>query len=173
MTVTVRRNPAVVLPGEEGAKTSLALAVATPDGRQTPLEPVADLADPNRWTATYFPDRGGRFTVDVRLLRAGEEGTTDAANQQTEFLVEGSKIELENPTPNIAVMGRIARLTGGVYADVDDPKAAEDLVASLPSAPRIVRQEQTTHMWNSPALFMIFLALVCAERIVRRRNHLV
>ncbi len=173
VTVTVRRNPAVVLPGEEGTKTSLALGVTTPDGRQTPLEPVADLADANRWTATYFPDRGGRFTVDARLLRAADEGAADAANQQTEFLVEGSKIELENPTPNVAVMGRIARLTGGVYANLDDAKATEDLVASLPSAPRVVRQERTTHMWNSPILFVIFLALVCAEWIVRRRNHLV
>jgi len=173
VTVTARRNPAVVLPGEESAETSLALAVTAPDGRKTPLEPLADLADANRWTATYFPDRGGRFTIDARLVRASDEGAADAANQQTEFLVEGSKIELENPTPNVAVMGQIARLTGGVYAELDDAKAAENLVASLPSAPRIVRQERTTHLWNSPVLFVIFLALICAEWIVRRRNHLV
>jgi len=173
VTVTVRRNPAVVLPGEERAATSLALAVTAPDGRRMPLEPQADLADVNRWTATYFPDRGGRFTIDARLRRAADKGSADAANQQTEFLVEGSKIELENPTPNSAVMGQIARLTGGVYAELDDAKAAENLVASLPSAPRIVRQERTTHLWNSPVLFALFLALVCAEWIVRRRNHLV
>ncbi|HUU10288.1 MAG TPA: glutamine amidotransferase [Phycisphaerae bacterium] len=173
VTVTVRRNPAVMLPGEEGGETSLALTVAAPDGRTAPLVPAADLADPNGWTATYFPDRGGRFEVAARLLRAAGEGTADVATQRTEFLVEGSKIELEDPTPNVAVMGQIARLTGGTYAELDDEKATGDLVAALPAAPRVVRKTRTTQMWNSPALFMVFLVLICAEWVVRRRNHLV
>ena len=173
VAVSVRRNAAVVLPGEDSAKTSLALAVSTPDGRTMPLAPTADLADSNRWTATFFPDRGGRFVVAARLVRDGDGGSADVATQQSEFLVEGSQIELEDPTPNAAVMGQIARLTGGVYAEIDDERATADLVAALPAAPRVVRHVRTTHLWNSPALFSVFLVLVCAEWIVRRRNHLV
>jgi len=182
VTVTVRRDPAAMIPGQEDAKTDLALAVTTPDGRTTALAPRREVADPNRWTADYFPDRGGRFTVSARLARAnagGEgEGTgagraADVANDQTEFLVRGSSIELEDPTPNAAVLARVARLTGGTYADLADPQAGAAVLAALPTAPRVVREVRTTQVWNSPGLFVVFLALVCAEWIARRRWRLV
>ncbi|MBE3070772.1 MAG: hypothetical protein IMZ66_11115, partial [Planctomycetes bacterium] len=140
VAVTVRRNPAVLLPGEEGKETSLALAVVAPDGRTAPLVPDADPADPNRWTAVYFPDRGGRFQVAARLVRSGDGASADVANQQTEFLVEGSKIELEDPTPNAAVLAQVSRLTGGLYAELDDDKASAELVAALPATPRVARE---------------------------------
>jgi len=173
VTVTVRRDPAAMVPGQEGAETTLALAVTTPDGRTTSLAPRPDVTDPNRWTADYFPDRGGRFTVSARLVRATEGGTTDTANDQTEFLVRGSTIELEDPTPNAAVLGRIARLTGGAYADLDDPQATAALLEALPKAPRVVREVRTSQVWNSPGLFVVFLVMVCAEWIARRRYRLV
>lgn len=169
VTMTVNRNPAVMLPSEEGEKTSVELTVITPDDRSIPLAPTSDPANVNRWTATYFPDRGGRFQVTVRLLGAD----ADLANEQTEFLVEGSRIELEDPTPNTAVMQQIARSTGGLYAQISDDLAVEKLIRSLPREPRVTNKVQMSQLWNSPYFFIIFLILVSTEWIVRRRNQLV
>ena len=173
VSVTVRRNPAVMIPGEDAAQTSLALTVDNPDGRSTRLTPVSDVTDPNLWTASYFPDRGGRFRVLAALTRAGTEDKTDLANQETEFIVAGSRIELEEPSPNTAVMQEIARLTGGVYAELNDEQATEALVNGLPTAGRITAKVRTSQVWNSPALFLVFLVLVSTEWTLRRRNQLV
>lgn len=171
--VSVRRNPAVMIPGADGSETSLDVTVINPDGRKTPLSPDADATDPNLWTASYFPDRGGRFEVWARLARAGGDERVDVANRQTEFIVEGSKIELEDPTPNNALLREIARLTGGVFAQLDQPEETAALVDQLPAGARVTAKVHTSHVWNSPVLFLLFLALVTVEWIVRRRNQLV
>ncbi len=169
VTVTVNRNPAVMLPGEEGDTASLELLVSTPDNQTIPLTPSPDAVNVNRWTATYFPARGGRFQVLARLHRTD----ADLANQQTEFLVEGSQIELEDPTANTAVMQQIARTTGGLYAEITDDPAVQKLIQSLPSEPRINSKIQTSQMWNSPIWFIVFLILVTVEWILRRKNQLI
>ncbi len=169
VALTVTRNPAVMLPGEEGEKAALELTIYTPDNQTIPLTPASDVTNVNRWTAAYFPGRGGRFQVLARLLRSG----SDLANQQTEFLVEGSQIELEDPAPNPALMQQIARTTGGLYAEITDDPAVRKLVESLPGEPRITSKAQTTQIWNSPTLFIGFLILVTVEWIVRRRNQLI
>jgi uncharacterized membrane protein len=169
VTITVNRNPAVLLPGEESEKTSLELVVITPDQQTIPLSPTNDLTNINRWVASYFPDRGGRFQISAKLLR----NDADLANQQTEFLVEGSQIELEDPTPNTAVMQQIARATGGLYADITNDEAVGKIIQSLPTDLRITDKIQTSQLWNSPVLFIIFLVLVTFEWIVRRKNQLV
>jgi len=171
--ITVRRNPAVMIPGAEGSETSLDVTVINPDQRKTPLSPEADATDPNLWTASYFPDRGGRFQVWARLARAEGDRSADVANQRTEFIVEGSRIELEDPAPNNALLREIARLTGGVFAELDQPEDTAALVDQLPAGARVTAKARTSHVWNSPALFLLFLALVTVEWIVRRRNQLV
>lgn len=172
VTVRVNRNPAAMVPGQEGAATSLLVSVRTPDGRTAPLTP-AQSADPNAWTATYFPDRGGRFEVDGRLVVPAAGGQRDVANQTAEFLVHGSSLELDDPSTNPAALAQLSHLTGGVYADIDDQDGLNRLVQSLPSEERVIYETRKATVWNNPALFVLFLACVTAEWIVRRRNQLV
>ena len=111
--------------------------------------------------------------VAARLARTGEEGQADIATQQTEFLVKGARIEMEDPAPNPTVLQHIARLTGGDYADLDDTEAVARVLEELPTASRTVRSARTRQLWNSPGLFFVFLALVSTEWVMRRRNQLV
>jgi len=172
VSVTVRRNPAVMVPGESAAQVSLRLSVTNPDGRTTPLTPMPDATDPNLWTANYFPDRGGRFRVSARLTRLVAQNKADLANQQSEFIVAGSRIELEDPAPNTTAMQQIARLTGGTYAELDDEKATEELVDALPTTARVTARARTSQIWNLPGLFVLFLVVVSTEWALRRRNQL-
>jgi len=171
--ISVRRNPAVMLPGGEADTTDLELAVVTPDGRTASLSPNADPVNPNLWTASYFPDRGGRFEVTARLLRTGDDGGQDVANQVSEFFVEGSQLELDDPSTHPVILRQIAQNTGGRYAEISDRQQAVDMIEELPTTPRVTYEARTSDVWNSPGLFILFLILVTFEWVVRRRNRLV
>ncbi|MCX5659114.1 MAG: glutamine amidotransferase [Planctomycetota bacterium] len=191
VTVRVQRNLAAMVPGQENQASQLSLVVHTPDGRTTPLSP-SPTADPNQWSATYFPDRGGRFEVHARLVAnaapaapeadpakppAGASGSAsgskDLANQVCEFLVHGSSLELDDPATNPSVLEQIASVTGGLYADIDDARAGKDLFSALPHEPRTVTETKKANVWNSPFLLILFLTCISAEWIIRRRNQLV
>ncbi len=184
VTVHVRRNPSTIVPDDRQTPAGLSLTVNTPDRRTATLTPIAHAADPNQWSAHYFPDRGGRFEVAARLSAAGaqigggerigdEQAGGDLANQVTEFIVRGAGLELDDPSTNPAALTQIAQRTGGQYADIDDEQAASEIIASLPRQPRINVEAKITHAWNSPLLFIFFILVLTIEWIVRRRNQLV
>ena len=173
VAVRVRRNPGVLIPGSDEGETTVEISVRSPDGREAVLPVRQEAADPDGWSAPFFPDRGGRYRVTARLVRTDAEGQHERAARVTEFIVRGSDLELEDSTTNPAALAQIARLSGGLYAALDDTSGVERLVASIPSARTVTRQKVTAEMWNSPLLFLVFLGLVTAEWIVRRRNQLV
>lgn len=173
VTVHVQRNPAVMVPGGEGQDTAIEVSVRSPDGRLSELPARTDGSNPDRWDAPFFPSRGGRYEVSARLMVIDPEGRHERAHEISEFLVNGSALELDDSTANPAALSRMARLSGGVYADMADERAVARLMDSIPDAPAVSRERRTTELWNSPALFLVFLALATTEWIVRRRNHLV
>lgn len=170
--VRVRRNPAHVLPGvspEDTAAAQVALLVRRPDGVETPVPLTQDPAMPDAWSGTYFADRGGRHELAARLIVAG----SDAASEISEFVVQGSSLELDDPAPSPATLAQIARFTGGSYADIDDGAALDALVEAMPTQPTTAVQVRTSVLWNNPAVLVVFVTLVTIEWLIRRRNQLV
>ena len=182
VTIRVNRNPAAMVPGIPGASDGEngqdnkagqhSSPCAPPDGRTTELSPTPS-ADPNAWTASYFPDRGGRFEADARLVADASGGSKDVANQAAEFFVHGSSLELSDPSSDPAALRNISTMTGGVYSDIDDTNSLDNLVRAMPSDQRVAYETKKAVVWNHPALFILFLACVTIEWVVRRRNQLV
>lgn len=168
VTIQVQRNPTVLLPSQKGQDLALKVTVRSPEGRRVQVPTRRLSADPNQWRASYFPDRGGHFQIEASLTTQG----TDVANQWTEFLVKGSTLEVDNPTTNPHFLDQLARFTGGAYADIDDETAIAQMIEQLPSEPRTTVQVRTDRLWNNPAMFAVFLVLVTAEWIGRRRHRL-
>ena len=173
VSITIRRNPAVAVPGQSDQNATLAVAVAGPGGRTSSLPVTPGTADPDESTASYFPDRGGRFEITTRLVAPGDAGPQEVANQITEFLVYGASLELDDPATNPLLMRRIATVTGGTYADIDDDEALATLIGSLPAEPRVRFETKTRRAWHSPTLFVFFIIVITAEWILRRRNRMV
>lgn len=178
VTIRVAQNPAA-LPTTSNdadkktggsAAVSLALSVATPDGRTVSLTPQPG-SDPNLSTATYFPDRGGRFRIDAKLQTTTQN--VDLANNTAEFLVTGSSLELDDPATNTALLEQIAQSTGGSSHLIDDSQSLDALVTQLHSEPRVVTQTQHSALWNNPAMLFVFVGTLSVEWFLRRRNKLV
>ncbi|HTU25392.1 MAG TPA: hypothetical protein VMF30_08350 [Pirellulales bacterium] len=169
VTVTVRRNPSALVPGPSAGATALELSLRTPDGAAIALKAVPGTADPDSWTAEYFPQRGGRFTLDAALT--GAEAKQVAANTTTDFYVRGSDLELENPSTDSAALAAIAQRTGGMYADVDDPSGQERWQEALPASEHVDYQVRTERLWNHPLLLLGFVGLLAGEWFLRRKQH--
>ena len=115
----------------------------------------------------FYPTSGGRYELTSQLV---DKQGKPLANQAAEFLVHGSDLELADTGTNPANLKAIANLTGGVYVDADDAaKLADKMARKERRTARVERSE----FWNSPGLFVFFLAAVTGEWLIRRRNHLV
>ncbi|MCC6581368.1 MAG: hypothetical protein IT440_13105, partial [Phycisphaeraceae bacterium] len=162
VTMEVRRNPAAKVTGNV-----IALDVRWPDGHVTPvgLEPTSM---PDRWTAKFYPSQGGTFEATAAM----SSESAVVATRQTQFLVEGSNLELQRSTPNPAALQQMTRATGGLYYDLDDDESLRAMADDLPAQPRVLEEMRRATLWNNPLLFAVFLLCVSVEWIVRRRYRI-
>jgi hypothetical protein len=163
VTLTVRQGE-VKEPDAAGA--TLRVDVTDEEGRETPVALETSSGEPGVHTGTVYPSAGGRYRVTASLVAQGRT----LANQATEFLVYGSGLELADQRVDRDRLHAIALATGGLYYDLDE---APDLVAQLRPEPRRTVRVERTELWDSPWLFIFFLAAITTEWVFRRRNHLV
>jgi hypothetical protein len=162
VTVTVTRQTDAAK-----GKGQVRVEITRPSGEVLPPLPLKE--DPgNRdvFRGEYYPSVGGRYEVTATLTGDGKP----LANQQAEFMVQGSDLELANTGTNPGNLKALADATGGVYLDVD---RAEELAEKIERKERRSPVVRRTEYWNSPWLFTAFLLAVTGEWFIRRRNHLV
>jgi hypothetical protein len=162
VAVKVTRQPR---PDVDFGRAELVAEARGPAG-EVKLPLAASSANPDEFTALFTPPAGGRYEITARLSADGKL----LANQSAEVLVQGSALELADPRANPRVLEAIAAATGGVYVDM--PQAGS-LVEKLPKKERRRVTLGRREYWNSPSLFVVFLAAVTCEWVLRRRNRMV
>lgn len=162
VTVRVERQA----DADGGQQGNVQVDVVDEAGQRVPVQMRTRSAEPHIFLGSFYPAAGGRYEVNATLTREGKA----AANQSTEFLVHGSRLELQNTGVNRALLRKIADQTGGVFADVDDVASLTD---QIERKERRIHRTVRTEFWNSPLLFLLFLAAVTAEWTLRKRNQLV
>ncbi|MDP7303402.1 MAG: hypothetical protein QGG09_09895, partial [Pirellulaceae bacterium] len=151
---------------QSGEAGRVAVEVVDEAGKRIPIELRSGSAEPNLFVASFYPSSSGRFELNASLT---SEGKT-VANQTAEFLVHGSDLELADTGTNRSLLKSISQKSGGVYVDVEDTSKLADSIERKER--RDVRTERTEY-WDSPFLFLLFIAAVSGEWILRRKNHLV
>ena len=172
--IELRRNPAAVLPDVDLEQAQPRATVRSPDGETTDLPLSASEAEPGVWSTAYAPSRGGRYRVDARLDFGEGEHRRELANTVGEFVVVGTALELEDPTPNPAAMRQIASMAGGMYANITDDEAISELTGAWEREQRIVERTRSVQIWGDTGLavlLVLFVALVCTEWTLRRRRQ--
>ena len=144
----------------------VAVDVLDENGKHVSVTLKQSTSAPETSFGSFVPSSSGRHQVLATLTANGQA----AANQRTEFLVVGSDLELSNPETNRALLRSIAEKSGGTYVDIDQ---IDKLADQLPRRERQTRTIERTEFWNSPVLFLVFLATISAEWVLRRRGHLV
>ena len=162
VSVRVERQPKA---GVDLAGSEVVAEVTGPGGKPIPLAMHSSSAEPDVFAATFYPSTGGRHEVAAGLSAGGKV----LANASGEFLVNGPDLELADPGTNRPALRSIALATGGAYVGIED---APTLAAQVPRKERRTSQVRRAEFWDSPALFVAFLAAVSAEWFLRRRHHL-
>ena len=154
-----------VLDAEALAQPPRAVLTA-PDGseRSAPLQP--------------HPSEAGVFIGELRLADAGDyrlhmaldmdEQVTRSADSR--LLVTRAGDEYFNAQPNEQLLGRIASETGGRHFAANE---LAQLVDALDANPRGARSLLRLELWDMPILFLLLVALLCAEWVYRRWRGLV
>jgi hypothetical protein len=114
----------------------------------------------------FYPGTAGRYEIAAALTADGKV----LANQAGELRVRGADLEMSQTGTRPENLRAIKEATGGVYADIDQAAEIADQVKRIE---RRTTKVQRTEYWDSPLLFVAFLAAVTGEWFLRRRNHLV
>lgn len=152
------------LPHDEG---EVAAEVVDETGKSLSVPLRANSAEPHVFLGNYTPALGGRYELHATL--AAQSGAQQA-NQTTEFFVHGEDLELSDAGTDSKHLQAIAAATGGTYHTID---AAKDVAEQIERRERRLTRTETTELWDSPALFLFFLAAVTVEWLLRRKWQLV
>jgi uncharacterized membrane protein len=163
VTIRVARQPR---PGESVENSQVAVEVLDESGKSLGIQMSASSAEPDLFTGSFYPMAGGRVQVVATLSREGR----GIANQASELLVHGSALELAETGTKPELLKDLAVRSGGLYADID---RAMELADKLERRERRIHRVARSEFWDSPWLFLVFLAAVSSEWVIRRRNHLV
>ncbi|MBI4567470.1 MAG: hypothetical protein HY719_03645, partial [Planctomycetes bacterium] len=175
--LVVRVEPAEVAPGEWArvivesrlpAGAPLAARLALPDGSSEPVELRAGAAD------------GSGVSLSMGRVRAAQKGTHTVAVQGVDekgaavetsgsFIAGGELAEFRRAGLDEAYLRETASRSGGKYFTVLDAKTLPD---HLRRGVLLRAAREEIHPFNSPLFFAVFLGLLGAEWVLRRRRML-
>jgi len=135
-------------------------------GQRFPIPVKSNSAEPDTFAGSFYPSAGGRYRIDAGLESGGEM----QANQEADFIVFGSELELADTGTNLGLLKSIADRTGGVSVDIAN---VSELSGRIERRERRYSRVERTEYWNSSWLFLFFLATVSSEWVIRRKQRMV
>ena len=137
------------------------VSVSDPTGERRLEEETAAMRTAGEYGVSTPPLTMGAHRIDVAVSRDGEE----LGSRRDWVLVGGADAELEDPWLNADLLRRAADAGGGDYLDTE---RIDDLVDRLRAADRTFPRTVTREVWHHSAVFMLLVALLCAEWSLRR-----
>jgi hypothetical protein len=120
---------------------------------------------PSVFEGVFTQARDGRYRI--RLANPVLEGPALTA----EFTVRPPPGELDRVQMNEAELREVAKMTGGQYFSLAN---AEKLFASLPPGRKVaLHTDPPFALWNTWPVMLLFVGLLCAEWLMRRRKSLI
>ena len=146
----------------EGARVTGTLT--GPDGTIKPLEFDEELANSGAYSSSMVPSRAGLYTLEVTATREGET----IGVQQRHFLARPDQAEFYDATLNRTLLERMATVAGYYYS----PSEAHRIPINLRERRTSTSVYESEYLWDTPALFILALLLLCGEWLFRRRQGL-
>lgn len=131
------------------------------DGQTRQITLEATPGSPGLYTAQYQAEHVGKYEARV-VSPANSQARATAG-----FVVESLALERQKPEMDEALLQKVAAAGGGKYYR---PDALANWLKTLPNNPLQVRSEEEIELWNAPLLFLMFLAPLTAEWLVRKRK---
>jgi hypothetical protein len=134
------------------------------NGGVVDLELVADGA--GRYSAEFAPARDGHYKVDVEANYAGKLLGKGAA----EFMVQTTALEFQDTQLKEAVLTSLSDISGGSYRHLKDISGLSAAIEDVSASYTFTRERS---LWDNWIVFVVAVALLGTEWLIRRRKGLV
>ena len=151
--------------GQLTSEATIQALIQRPDGQTKTLTVSAQGDRAGSYQTRWVPEVSGTYKVTV----SGKLGGTDLSKVNLTFAVGRPNQEFDRLDLNEALLRRIAEKTGGRYVTLAD---AQTLIQELRSHERSRRKLTELSLFNMPLFFLLFVGLVTAEWILRKRQEL-
>jgi hypothetical protein len=139
----------------------------TPKGETVQLELALRKDQPGFYEGRYYPDRLGQFKLEYRDREAEHPEQPQA---EIGFKVEDPQVEMEEPRMNEELLRQIASASaGGKYFSIDQLAQIPEL---LTPRTEIIRREKEFSLWDRWPVLFLFVLLITAEWILRKRGRM-
>ncbi len=131
---------------------------------EPPLELTAQPSDeePGLYTVSYTPRHAGAYHARAQVT--APDGSP-VASVESGWVADPAAAEFQTLRPNLGLLERLAKETGGELVDADGLDA---FVASLPNRKTPVTERRIFPLWHQPWLFVFALACLIGEWGIRR-----
>ncbi|MCX7806352.1 MAG: hypothetical protein N3A38_14375, partial [Planctomycetota bacterium] len=134
------------------------------------LEPREGAAE---YLAYYKARRVGRYQVRAsHTLREGSSDQKLLYDEKKHFRVDLQSLEYVDTTADLESMRKLAEETGGRAYNHMNMDGLKDLARAMPRKQQRVSLRADEEIWDSPFFLLLFLTLVTAEWVLRRRWNL-
>jgi hypothetical protein len=124
---------------------------------------------PGEFPTRQFPQVPGNYNFKVEAL---DETGKSLGSDSIGFRVDVLDVENDNPKANLKLLERLAVASGGTYYSPEHASEAfAELLRHNAGFSKTVREP--TELWNHWSLFVLFMLLLTAEWIVRKRFGLI
>ncbi len=117
------------------------------------------------YKAEFIPPSAGKLVINGKGLYNGQTIGSD----RLELQVVPYERELLQTAQNQTFLRSLAGQYGGFYVS---PAGLDSLQPALNLQPERIREKATIEIWNTPILLILFLAIIIAEWIIRKRYGL-
>ncbi|HEY3319097.1 MAG TPA: hypothetical protein VGP72_01275 [Planctomycetota bacterium] len=155
VTFTTRLVDAIYAP-VRGA--DLAVQVRSPSGRTFMIFPRDGRNAPGVYAYDVLIDEPGSWSIQASYKKFTAEEIVRAG--------EGDE-ELDDPRARPDRLKELAKATGG---EMYRPEQAAELLSNLSLKTHHVRQSYLVALWNLPVTMLMFVTLVCADCLIRKRK---
>ncbi len=160
-----------------GQVARLEITTLSPDDIDENVLPIVTLPDGTEKTIEIEKASSGKYTGEIEVEEQGlyeisflpnvaSESYKNLNKSETIFIVEPSKNEVKGPTKNLGLLKNIAVSTGGKYISTEDSPKNLNLDASKKKIPTGYK---TKKLWDNPFIFILLLAMLSSEWLLRRR----
>jgi hypothetical protein len=157
--VRVRVRDAAYAPLDNAA---VKVRVTGPDGKMVDLTGEPSERERGVYAATYVPRQAGPYRAAVTVSAA--DGS-DVGAAQSGWTSDPAADEFQTLAPNVALLDRLARETGG---QVIDKSSLDSFVASLPNRHAEITEPYVKPVWHQPWVFLVAIACLAGEWGLRR-----
>jgi hypothetical protein len=137
-----------------------------PDGISAMVDMVPVQDTPGAFRADWTAEKAGSYLTELTAQRGGQGGTEELGRDVLTFQRTDGVAENFHREQNRELLEKLASQTGGQYWRQQD-------LAKLPSeisySEAGISVRDTKELWNMPVVFLVLVALLAGEWLLRRR----